>query len=496
MEILPIKLLTVSDAPIFGSLPVRLGELKRADFPVCDGIVVSPPFLKLKTILEHFDFKTKEVFEQTLVLIKKEILSIPVPEILQKETKKQEKFLVEGKIYKSTKDLWIGLLEIWIYQIKQRLWNRGFSGGITEDLTPQIISFVKKIESSGTAFFDEFNSENVIRTDTGKLHPKDLQTLDGLIKPANKKLFLPYEYKWIYDNGLKIVNITPFTQFNIKQMTPKIESHFEKLDGDKTKNAIKVFVDLSQGLHHTTDIDGVFIAAEKIYDLNKPRESFDNLLTKAYETALAFPQIPLLFKLPDKSEGMGKIRGTLRLLHQKSLLDPIMQVLDFIRHKKGITNVHIVIPFIRGVSELMQIKRELSTKKLMRKNSLKIYLELANPENLINIEEYLLAGIDGVVLNVDELTAHINGFDHNEEELSLYKNEVVGVLKFLEDGFKILHRSKIPILAQGKMALNHNILDFLVEKGIYGVIIERYEVYSVFGILHEAEKRMVMRKFS
>lgn len=504
MEILPIRLLTDTDAPIFGIPAVKLGELKRLGFPVANGIVITPPALKLKTILEHFEFKTKEVFEQTLTLVKKEIFSLPVPEILEKEAGKQKKFLVEGKVISSVKDLWKEMLGIWIYQIKQRLWNNGFYTGITGNLSPQTVIFIKKVESSGSVFFDEFSLDSVIKTKVGVLHPNDLKILDELVVRANKKLFLAYEYEWIYDGGLRIINLIPYTQLNIKQMSTKSDVHMDEGSDVKKKiTAIKVFADFSGGLHEAKNIDGIFIASEKTYDLNKPRESFDNLVIKVYEAATAFPETPVLFKLPDQSEGlpagrqgMGKVRGSLRLLHQKSLFDPILQILDFIRHKKGMTNVHIVIPFVRGVSELLGIKRELATKKLMRKNSLKIYLELANPENIINLEDYLLAGIDGVVLNIDEMTAHINGFDHNEAELALYKSEVSGVLKFLEDGIKLLHKSKIPILAQGNMALNHNVLEFLIAKGVYGIIVEKYEVYSIFDVLAEAEKRVILQKFS
>ncbi|MCR4306003.1 MAG: hypothetical protein NUV73_02890, partial [Candidatus Daviesbacteria bacterium] len=91
-EILPIRLLTEEDGLIFGPLNVALGKLYRLGFPVASGIVVTPPRLKLKTTLEHFDFGKKEVFQQTLTLVKKEILATPVPEILAKETGKHKIF--------------------------------------------------------------------------------------------------------------------------------------------------------------------------------------------------------------------------------------------------------------------------------------------------------------------------------------------------------------------------------------------------------------------
>ncbi|MBI2334699.1 hypothetical protein HYU96_02760 [Candidatus Daviesbacteria bacterium] len=208
--------------------------------------------------------------------------------------------------------------------------------------------------------------------------------------------------------------------------------------------------------------------------------------------AAVFPEVPVLVKLADKSEGMGKVRGTLRLLHQKSLFDPLTEAILFARNKKGLSNVHIVIPFIRSPQELMQIKRDLAVKKLMRKNSLQIWMEAATPENIINLEEYLLAGVDGVVLNLDELIAHFAGFDHQEPELMFYKRQVTGLLKFLEDSLKLLHKSKKPFLASGSIVLDPEVLEFLVEKGVYGVVVERYEAPSVKDLLHQVEKKHIL----
>lgn len=267
------------------------------------------------------------------------------------------------------------------------------------------------------------------------------------------------------------------------------------------KSAVRVFLDMSTGLvvekeldPDSIGVDGVYIASEKIFDLNKPRDSFEDLVLRLVDSATTFSDKPILFKLADKSEGMGKVRGTLRLLHQKSLFDPMVDALDFVRHKRGLTNVHIVAPFVRGVNEFLQIKRELAVKKLSRKNSLQQWLEIAVPENIINLEEYLVAGLDGIVLNLDELNSHLNGFDHTQEDLVFYKNEVGGLLKFIEDGLKLLHKSKVPFIAVGSLSLYPQVLEFLVEKGVYGMVVERYEAPAAHELLHQTEKRLILQK--
>lgn len=504
VEILPIKLLTPEDTFIFGSLNVSLGKLHQAGLSVGEGIVVTSPNLRLKVTLEHYNFGTggtfgiKEVFAESLALVKKEVNSIPVPPVLIRETGRHKQFLLNGEIVKGVKNLWLNLLDLWLDQIKDRLWNNGFFPGITDSLEPQVVIFVKKIQGIGIAFFDPFQDDVEVKVKAGKLHPNDLKRLVETVQAANKKLFIPHEYNWVIDRGVKLVGVRPYTPL-IQTYKPGLElclqTGFENMrqDDKKSRSAVKVFFELSTGFTIEKNIDGVYIASEKIFDLNKPSESFENIVFKLVESASTFPELPILFKLADKSEGMGKVRGVLRLIHQKSLFEPLADALDFARHKKNLTNIHIVVPFVRGVNELLQIKRDLAVKKLQRKNSLELWMEICVPENIINMEEYLVVGIDGVVFNLDELVSYLNGFDAKEGELVFYKNEVDGLIKFLEDGIRLLHKSKTPFIAYGSLALYPKVLEFLVEKGVMGVVVERYEACSAKDLLHQVEKKIILR---
>ncbi len=494
-EILPIRLLTDEDSLIFGNLATLLGKLYRIGLPVGNGIVITAPNLKLKTVLEHYDFGSKEVFEQSLNLVKKEINKVPIPEILKKETEKQSHFLVNGQRFQSVKDLWQHLLFNWLEEIKNRIWKEGFYKGITEGLNPTVVIFIKKVESLGSAYFDPISDDTVINVKEGKLHPFDLKKLDQIVRESNKKLFIPHQYEWTLDRGLKLTGVMSYTPPAAVITSQTWSDVTEKIPPDKVRSSIKIFLDLSQGLVIEKEVDGVYIASEKIFDLNKPRESFENMAFKLVESATTFSNKPILFKLADKSEGMGKVRGTLRLLHQQSLFQPMVEVLDFARHKKGLVNIHLVIPYVRGVNEFLQIKRELAVKKLMRKNSLKFWLELCVPENIVNLEDYLVAGLDGVVINLDELISHFNGFDNSQADLLFYKNEVKGLIKFLEDSLKILHKSKIPFIALGSLSLYPQVLEFLVEKGVYGIVVEKYEAPSAKDLLHQVEKRLVLKNY-
>ena len=491
-EVLPVKLLTDQDVPFFGPLPVALGKLERAGFSTGGAIAVTPPELKLKTTLEQFDFGTKEVFTQSLTLLKKEIEKIPVPEILIRETGRQKEFLLDGEVVKSVKSLWQQLLSLWLLEIKKRLWDNGFYTGIAQGLRARIVIFSKKPKSRGTAYFDNFGEKTVVNVKEGKLKQADFDRITGMVRIADKKLFMPYEYEWIEEGGIKLCGLKPYT-FSPELIIPA-QNDAPCKGRVKIRSAVKIFYDLSQGFIIQKEVDGIYIASEKIFNLNKPRYSYDEMVLKLVESAHTFADSPVLFKLADMEEGMGKVRGCLRLLHQKSLLDPMLSALDFARHKRGLLNVHIVIPFVRGVGELLQIKRELAVKKLMRKNSLQMWLETAVPENILNLQDYLIAGIDGVVLNMDELVAHLNGFDPKEAELAFYKNEVDGLLIFLYEGIRFLHKAKIPFIACGSLAFYPKVLEYLVEKGVYGIVAQSYDAHSAYELLHQTERRMILRR--
>ena len=486
MDILPIKVLTDSDSPIFGNLNVTLGKLGRSGIPVSKGVCVTAPDLHLKTTLEHYDFQSKEIFEQTLQLVKKEIEKTPVPELLLRELKGHKKFWILGVEFKKIRNVWLHLLNIWLNELKGRIWRDGFYKGITEGLRPQTVLFVSKVEGCGTGFYDSILDDVTLHVESGKIHPRDQKKIVELIQTANKKIFISHAYGWIIDRGIKLTQVLP----HIPSVLPVIQSTSQprKDQPCEAKCAMKVIVDLSNGLIIETGTDGAFLSSEKF-------AGFDNLVLKLFETGVAFEPKPVYFKLADVTDGMGSVRGTLRLLHQESLRVPVFDAIIFALHKKGLLNINLVLPFSRNVSEILQLKRELAVKKLGRKNSLKHWFEICVPENILNLEDYLLTGLDGVIINLDEMLSHISGFDLACEELGFYKKEISSLIKFLEDPFKLLHKAKMPIIAYGSLALQHEILEFLTEKGGYGVV-QKADSYSAKDLLYTMEKRVILRKSS
>ena len=190
-----------------------------------------------------------------------------------------------------------------------------------------------------------------------------------------------------------------------------------------------------------------------------------------------------------------KIRGTLRLIHQKTLLNHAAEAFLYIRNKKKLQNLELAAPFTRSPEELLQLKKDLGIKGVIFKGAVRFWWEMAVPENFLNLEEYLAVGIDGVILNLDELQKLLEGYEFAEGEF--YKKQVKALVKFIKPTLKSLHQAKIPVIARGELTVHHEVLEFLLESGVWGIVANTpMEAENLPEHLSWVEKRLVLKKFN
>lgn len=471
MEILPINAIREEDGPIVGPSIINLAKLGNLGLPLPDGIVVFPPEIEFKRVFRFVSFSDKRIFESNLEILDRELKRAVVPEELVK---------LCGKKGISIKWLWQNLILAWQEEFKAKLWQEG--GINTLSLSPQPVFFTDKVIVSGLSWEDPGSRLVSTKYFQGNLTPKQVYELEALVKKANKKLFLPKIYHWILDKGIKFVKVVPYTdQLPVPFLSQK-EGAAPILK--ERKLATKVFLSLGENLQVEGSFDGALVAAEKT-------ANFDQEALLLTEVATSLPKLPVIFKLSDQVDKFGSIRGTLRLVHTPKLLKKDVEAFLFARHKKGLLNVQIAVPFVRSTEEFLQLKRDLAVLGVSRKGSLRMWLELAVPENIINLEQYLVAGFDGALINLDELACLLGGFDPNEQESVFYKKQAEALIKLLESGMKILHQAKVPSLAYGSLAAHDEVLKFLIKSGIYGIGVDFANAASLKDHVYFLEQRLL-----
>lgn len=152
------------------------------------------------------------------------------------------------------------------------------------------------------------------------------------------------------------------------------------------------------------EIEHVFLPRARAFALplwlevaKKWEESVPNLaglissdVSIAVELAGRFPQWPVLLFLEPFNFGQ---------------LDAFREG----KRKIGLKNLHLVLPPVRTVDGIRELKRYLSGEKVQRGSNLKFFFQAAYPSNVVLMEQFLQVGLDGVILNETELARSMLG---------------------------------------------------------------------------------------
>ncbi len=470
MKVLPLKSIWPEDIEEFGLEIINLVKLYHHGLPIPDGLAVSAPVTELEKVFKLGNYQNPEVLMSNFGTFSEQALKIGCP----------EKLLEQLPSNRQTADsVWKDLLKQWLEELKSLVHRQIKDPG--RRLTAKYCLFTNVLRSSGKIYYSKEAGDSQIVVDQGNISPYYQKQLDDYLTKLRSIFLLSYSFNWVLDTEIKFCKVEP--------MGEEVES-VVGLSKEVVPNRIsiplatKVFVNI-QGSYVVPDQpDGLVIDAELI-------GGSVNLSFLLVEAATSFPNTTLIFKLADRVGSFGGSRGSYRLLHDNDLLESLVESFLTARNKKGLLNVAIGVPFVRSVDEFNRLKQNLSAIGVSRKGSLKLWMEAAVPENVLNLEGYLISGLDGVILNLDELHAWVGGFNPAETDSAAYKFKTSAVRGLLEGGLKLLSRSKVPVLAGGKLIEDEKFLKFLVKNGILGVIVDGGESAFIKKSLAKVESEHI-----
>ncbi len=483
MQVLPPELISEEEQPIFGVPGYNLGCLKRAGLPVMNGLVVTAPEIFFRTLLIHLAAARADLFEQQLEIARAQVNRIPSPDDWQAETRKHKLFYIDGRYYKKPPEVWKKLLDIWMAQVKNRLWREGFARKLSSAIKPHVVLLPTGEFKIANAHFDPELEEVIIdwerKRSDDRVAPWALKEIADLVKRADNKLVITQVYRFaVFKNKVEIIGMSPFTQTLPLSQTPEI---FIRARQEKklVKSSVKIFHDLSSGFDRDNQADGVFIAGEKLLD-------FEKAVFKMSYAALVAVGKPVIYRLPDIS--VDGINGTAALLASPKRLDQASELLVFLREKKNFNNIEPALPLLRSREELGEIKKGLAQRGLARSSTLKIWAQLSIPENFINLTDYLEAGIDGIIIDLDLLQGLLDGYFGEPGEI--YRKYVRTLIKFLRPSLKIISGLQLPVLVIGETVMHPDMLDFLIESRSFGVVANTaYQTQNMPEYLAWSEER-------
>lgn len=442
MQILPLKFIHDDDKKEVGEDLFNLAKLQHLGLPVVESIVVLPPVDQINKLLQKYSHHSSYL-KNYLGNLKNEVLNLKAPEALNDVYTIFSSMNEKKRFNLNIDKLWENLLEKWSYELISKIERE------EKNLmfTPQQVVFSSSFLALGTAFFDEDREHVAIQVDSGTIDFKKSEEIENLVHKANKKLVLPQVFYWVIEDGeVKIIKLTPFTQPLPQKDITTVTVPQLPIQKNLPKTATKLLLDYSGQALSSLNADAVLFRMENP-DIEKLATLIDRILK--------FKDLPIIF-FPNFANSLGQ-----NLEYAKSFI--------FFKNKKKL-DCQIVLPVTFSVSEYLDLKRQFASLGIYSKGGLKIWKQLLTIADFINTDEYLDAGFDGAIIDLDKVVNIVTGVD-----ASLFLSEpridwVNSTLKFFKDsGLKKIIKNNKQVLIFGTCCRNEELLNYFIKSGVWGI---------------------------
>lgn len=291
------------------------------------------------------------------------------------------------------------------------------------------------------------------------------------------------------------------------------------------KTATKLYVNLAEqqlvSQIAAKNVDGVgllraeFMLAEigthpkKFIEDNRQEEYVNGLSSGLIKFAKNFGRRPVIYRASDlKSNEYKNLKGGSRYEPVESnpmlgyrgafryLKDPDTFKLELAAIKKvrnSHKNLHLMIPFVRSPSELKAVRQIVEQSGLFKDHEFKFWMMAEIPTNVIQMEEFIKVGIDGISIGSNDLTMLILGTDRDNEEVASEFNEMdPAVLWALERVIKTASKHNVTSSICGQApSIYPELTQMLVSWGITSISINPDKIEQTREIIYEAEQNIL-----
>lgn len=165
------------------------------------------------------------------------------------------------------------------------------------------------------------------------------------------------------------------------------------------------------------------------------------------------------------------------------------------REEMGLTNVWIMLPFVRTVDEVVKIERMMNDVGLYRGNDFKLYLMAEVPVIVFMAEEFA-EHCDGFSIGSNDLTQLTMGADRDSDilgRMGYFDERNPAIKRAIAHLIKHAHNKGVPVGICGQApSVYPEFCEFLVRAGIDSISLNADTVLTTINYVAAAEQRMVL----
>lgn len=298
-----------------------------------------------------------------------------------------------------------------------------------------------------------------------------------------------------------------------------------------SKTATKVYVSLGQAeiareVAKKKDVNGVGMVKSEIifssinthpkkFIAEKKSQVFINNLVKRLSPFISqFDPKPVIYKSSDLESSEYKIlkgggkyesseanlvfgpKGGSRYVIKPEEFEMELEAIKTIRNKLGYKNLWLMIPFVSTLDQLEKIKKTVTSSGLHRSDTFKIILMVNIPSNVVLIEKFLDIGIDGAVVNLDDISNFTLGVSKKVLAAPTEINGLDPAVSFSVE--KVVRecskRGLYSSIVGQDLTSQPELIDKLVSWGISSVTVPPSVIDTARKLISDAEKNLISSK--
>ena len=198
---------------------------------------------------------------------------------------------------------------------------------------------------------------------------------------------------------------------------------------------------------------------------------------------------------PSEPNPMLGYRGAYRYIHDPDVFDLELEAIKKVRNEMGLKNLSLMIPFVRNVKELKEVKKIVIASGLSRTQTFKLWMMVEIPVNVILLDEFIDVGIDGISVGTNDLTMLMLGTDRDNETVSAdYDERNPAVLWALQHIIRTAHKRGITVSVCGQAPSSHpDVAEFLCREGVTSVSVTPDVIDKTRQILYDTELKLIKK---
>jgi len=170
-----------------------------------------------------------------------------------------------------------------------------------------------------------------------------------------------------------------------------------------------------------------------------------------------------------------------------------------IREELGLTNLWVMLPFVRTVDETKRIIEMMRKEGLERNNDFKIWIMAEVPSNIFLADEFAKL-VDGFSIGSNDLTQLIMGADRDStilEKLGYFDERNDAVKRAIAQLIEVAHKNDCTVSICGQAPSKYpEFTEFLVRHGIDSISVNPDKAIDTVRLVASVEKKIILERLS